>query len=126
MKNAFGDFIREKRLALGLSMRSFAREVGMQPSNYCNVENGVLPPPSAEGVERIAVALRLEPASSERVRLLDLAAEARREVPADIAKIVRENELIPALLRTVESEHVSEEKLRGIIEDLRHGRHKGA
>jgi len=126
VKNAFGDFIREKRLALGLSMRSFAREVGMQPSNYCNVENGVLPPPSAEGVERIAVALRLEPASSERVRLLDLAAEARREVPADIAKIVRENELIPALLRTVESEHVSEEKLRGIIEDLRHGRHKGA
>jgi transcriptional regulator with XRE-family HTH domain len=126
VKNAFGDFIREKRLALGLSMRSFAREVGMQPSNYCNVENGVLPPPSAEGVERIAVALRLEPASSERVRLLDLAAEARREVPADIAKIVRENELIPALLRTVESEHVSEEKLRGIIEDLRHGRHKRA
>ena len=126
MKNVFGEFIREKRLALGLSMRSFAREAGMQPSNYCNVENGVLPPPSAEGVERIAVALRLEPASSERVRLLDLAAEARREVPADIAKIVRENELIPALLRTVESEHVSEEKLRGIIEDLRHGRHKGA
>ena len=126
MKNAFGDFIREKRLALGLSMRSFAREVGMQPSNYCNVETGVLPPPSAEGVARIAVALRLEPALSEYTRLLDLAAEARREVPADIAKMVRENELIPALLRTVESERVSEERLRGIIEDLRHGRHKGA
>ena len=126
MKNAFGEFIREKRLAIGLSMRSFAREVGMQPSNYCNVENGVLPPPSAEGVERIAAVLRLEPASSEFVRLLDLAAEARSEVPADIAKMVRENELIPALLRTVESERVSEEKLRGIIEDLRHGRHKGA
>jgi transcriptional regulator with XRE-family HTH domain len=126
VKNAFGEFIREKRLALGLSLRTFAREVGMQPSNYCNVENGVLPPPSAEGVERIAVALGLERASSERVRLLDMAAEARREVPADIAKIVRKNDLIPALLRTVESERVSEEKLRGIIEDLRHGRHKGS
>ena len=124
MKQAFGDFIREKRLALGLSMRSFAREVGMQPSNYCNVENGVLSPPSTEGVQRIAVALHLDPASHEHVRLLDLAAEARSEVPADIAKMVRENELIPALLRTVESEHVSEKKLRGIIEDLRHGRHK--
>jgi len=124
VKNAFGEFIREKRLVLGLSMRSLAKEVGMQPSNYCNVENGVLPPPSAEGVERIAVALRLEPASNEHVKLLDLAAEARSEVPADIARIVRENTLIPALLRTVESERVSEKKLRGIIEDLRHGRYK--
>jgi hypothetical protein len=31
----------------------------------------------------------------------------------------------PALLRTVESERVNEDKLRGIIEDLRHGRHQG-
>ena len=126
MKNVFGEFIREKRLALGVSMRSFAREVGTQPSNYCNMENGVLTPPSADGVERIAAALQLEPATTEYVRLLDLAAEARQEVPADIAKMVRERELIPALLRTVESERVSEDRLRGIIEDLRHGRHKGA
>lgn len=126
MKNAFGEFVREKRLALGLSMRSFAREVGMQPSNYCNIENGVLPPPSEDGVKKIAAVLRFEHASSDYVKLLDLAAEARREVPADIATMVRENELIPALLRTVESERVSDERLRGIIEDLRHGRHKRA
>jgi hypothetical protein len=98
----------------------------MQPSNYCNVENGVLPPPPPDGVERIALALQLQPTSSDYRRLLDLAAEARQEVPTDIAKMVRENELIPALLRTVENERVSEAKLRGIIEDLRHGRHKRA
>jgi transcriptional regulator with XRE-family HTH domain len=126
MKNRFGQFVREKRLALGLSLRTFAREARLQPSNYCNMENGVLPPPSAPVLERIAGALRLEPASPEYVELVDLAAQARNEVPADIAKIVRENEMIPALLRTVENERVSEDKLRGIIEDLRHGRHKGA
>ena len=84
----------------------------------------MLPPPSADGLEKFASVLRLERAASDYVRLLDLAAEARREVPADIATMVRENELIPALLRTVESERVSDERLRGIIEDLRHGRHK--
>ena len=126
MNESSGEFVRRKRLALGVSMRAFARQVGMQPSNYCNVENGVLPPPPAEGVGRIAAALTLEPASRDYVCLLDLAAAARSEVPADIAKLVRENELIPALLRTVESERVSEDRLRGIIEDLRHGRHKGA
>lgn len=126
MKNAFGEFVREKRLALGFSMRAFARQVGLQPSNFCNMENGVLPPPAAEGVDRIASALRLEPATPEYLKLLDLAAEARQEAPADIVKMVRSNELIPALLRTVESERVSEERLLGIIEDLRHGHHQGS
>ena len=125
MKNAFGEFVRELRLARGMSIRTFAREVGLQPSNYCNMENGVLAPPPADGVERIATALQMKSGSPDYVKLLDLAAKVRREVPADIAKLVRENEWIPALLRTVESERVSEEKLRGIIEDLRHGRHQG-
>jgi len=125
VKNAFGEFVRELRLARGMSIRTFAREVGLQPSNYCNMENGVLAPPPADGVERIATALQMKSGSPDYVKLLDLAAKVRREVPADIAKLVRENEWIPALLRTVESERVSEEKLRGIIEDLRHGRHQG-
>jgi hypothetical protein len=37
---------------------------------------------------------------------------------------VKENELIPAMLRTVEYEQVSREQLRGIIEDLRSGRYR--
>jgi len=125
VKNAFGEFVRELRLARGLSLRTFARAVGLQPSNYCNMEKGVLAPPQADGVARIAAVLQMKTGSSDYVKLLDLAAKVRREVPADIAKLVRENELIPALLRTVESERVSEAKLRGIIEDLHHGRHQG-
>ena len=73
MKNAFGEFIREKRLALGLSMRTFAREVGMQPSNYCNVEAGVLPPPTGPGLERIAKALGLKRGTADYAALHDLA-----------------------------------------------------
>jgi len=41
-----------------------------------------------------------------------------------VEQIVKENELIPAMLRTVEYEQVSKEQLRGIIEDLRSGRYK--
>jgi len=39
---------------------------------------------------------------------------------------VKENELIPAMLRTMEYEKVTKEQLRGIIEDLRRGRFRKA
>ena len=61
-----------------------------------------------------------------RFTLAMLAAQGRDEIPADVERIVKENELIPAMLRTVEYEKVTKEQLRGIIEDLRSGRYKKA
>src|SRR5208283_1678749 len=60
MATNFGQFLKEKRLALDLSLREFARRVGVQPSNYCNVEAGVLPPPPADTLEKLAKALGLK------------------------------------------------------------------
>ena len=124
MPTTFGQFLKEKRLALDLSLREFARRVGMQPSNYCNVEAGVLPPPPAETLEKLARALGLKPGTADYETFHDLAAEGRDEIPADVERIVKENELIPSMLRTVEYEQLSKAQLRGIIEDLRSGRYK--
>jgi transcriptional regulator with XRE-family HTH domain len=126
MPTTFGQFLKEKRLALDLSLREFARSVGMQPSNYCNVEADVLPPPPAESLDRLAKALGLKKGTSDYEAFHDLAAKGRGEIPADVERIVKENELIPAMLRTVEYEQLSKEQLRGIIEDLRSGRYKKA
>ena len=38
--------------------------------------------------------------------------------------MIKENELIPAMLRTVEYEKVTKEQLLGIIKDLKSGRYK--
>ncbi|MBI4660101.1 MAG: transcriptional regulator [Verrucomicrobia bacterium] len=126
MPKTFGQFLKEKRLALGLSLREFAKRVGMQPSNYCNVEADVLPPPPAETLDRLAKALGLKKGASDYETFHDLAAEGRDEIPSDVGRIVKENELIPAMLRTVEYEQLSKEQLRGIIEDLRSGRYTKA
>ncbi len=126
MPTTFGQFLKEKRLALDLSLREFARRVSMQPSNYCNVEADVLPPPPAETLEKLARALGLKKGTSDYETFHDLAAEARDEIPADVERIVKENELIPAMLRTVEYEQLNKDQLRGIIEDLRSGRYKKA
>jgi transcriptional regulator with XRE-family HTH domain len=124
--NTFGEFLKDKRLALDVSLREFAKQVGMQPSNYCNVEAGVLPPPTGAGLERIAKALGLKKGTADYATLHDLAGQGRDEVPGDVARVVKSNALIPALLRTVENEKVTETQLRGIIEDLRSGRYKKA
>jgi transcriptional regulator with XRE-family HTH domain len=124
MVNTFGEFLKEKRLALGLSLRELARRVGMQPSNYCNVEADVLPPPPVESLEKLCRALNIKKGTSDFELFHDLAAKGRDEIPADVVRIVKENELIPAMLRTVEYEQLSKQQLRGIIEDLRSGRYR--
>ena len=124
MATTFGQFLKEKRLALDLSLREFARQVGMQPSNYCNVEADVLPPPPPESLEKLCRALGIKKGTSDFESFHDLAAKGRDEIPADVERIVKENELLPAMLRTVEYEQLSKQQVRGIIEDLRSGRYR--
>lgn len=124
MAKTFGEFLKQKRLGLDLSLREFAGKVGMQPSNYCNVEADVLAPPRGETLERIAKALGLKRSAPDYETLHDLAGKGRDEIPADIERMIKKNELIPAMLRTVEYENVTKEQLRGIIEDMKSGRYK--
>ena len=126
MKPTFGQFLKTKRLALDLSLREFARKAGMQPSNYCNIESDVLPPPPPEGLDRICKILGLKKGTPDYAKFHDLSARGRDEIPADVEQIVKENDLIPAMLRTVEYEKVTKNQLRGIIEDLKSGRYKKA
>jgi transcriptional regulator with XRE-family HTH domain len=124
MKQTFGAFLKEKRLAMDLSLREFAGKVEMQPSNYCNIEADVLPPPPAAGLERIGKALGLKKGTPDYETFHNLAGKGRDEIPADIEQLIKENELIPAMLRTVEYENVTKEQLLGIIKDLKSGRYK--
>ena len=77
-------------------------------------------------MERIAKALGLQQGTKNFEVFHDLAAKGRDEVPADVTRIVKENDLIPAMLRTVEYENVTKHQLRGIIDDLKSGRYKKA
>jgi transcriptional regulator with XRE-family HTH domain len=123
---SFGGFLKEKRLKTGLSLREFSRRIGMQASNYCNVENDILSPPPEDTLERIAGVLGLKPGTTDYAGFFDLAAKKRNAVPADIERIIKQNKMIPVMLRTVENEKVTESQLRGIIEDLKSGRYKKA
>jgi hypothetical protein len=68
--------------------------------------------------------LGLKKGAPDYAKFHDLSAQGRDEIPADVERIVKENELLPAMLRTVEYEKVTKEQLRGIIENLKSGRYK--
>ena len=45
MGKTFGDCLRDSRIKAGYSLRAFAKEVGMQPSNLSLIENDKTNPP---------------------------------------------------------------------------------
>jgi transcriptional regulator with XRE-family HTH domain len=71
----FADFIRNKRVSAGLTLREFCRLLNHDPSNWSKIERGLLAPPqSATVLNEIAQALLIEVGSQEYKEMYDLAA----------------------------------------------------
>lgn len=122
-KEIFSAFLKRKRLEKNLGLREFARIIDMQPSNYCAVESGSLPPP-LDKLDAMISELGIKKGSTDYHTFMDLASETRDEIPPDVAELIKSNSLIPAMLRTIEDTELKPAQLRKIIEDIRSGRYK--
>jgi transcriptional regulator with XRE-family HTH domain len=90
---SFGEALRERRLAKGLSLRKFAFEVGVSPTYISLVEQGNVDPPTAKRVQRMAELLGEDP--DEWIALAG-------RMPEDLPEIIwRQPTEIPDLLRAV-------------------------
>lgn len=108
-RKAFGQLLRQKRLAKGLSLRKFAALVGVSPTYLSQVEQGNADPPTAERVRTMAELLG-EDAD-------ELTALAGR-VPEDLPAIIRSRPAqMPELLR--EASGLTAEQLRKLVEQAR-------
>jgi len=89
---AFGEYIRERRLAKGHSLRKFAELIEVSPTYLSLVEQGkVERPPTVERVRRMAEVLGESPDE-----LISMAGR----VPEDLPGIIQsEPEEMPGLLR---------------------------
>lgn len=121
-KVTFGIYLKELRLSKGYGLRSFARRVGLQPSNLSLIESGRQRPPQNERTLRhIAEALDLMEDSKEWDRLFDLAA-APGEIPSDAKGYLDEIDAVqelPIMARAIKSQKLTKEQIRRLIEDLR-------
>lgn len=116
----FGNFVKERRLALDLSLREFCRQIGEDPSNWSKVERGLIAPPqSIEKLNMIAKVIGLKKGQKEYIALLDQAAVDAGKIPRDLLSDRQVLDILPAFLRTVESIKPTEQELRDLIETLR-------
>ncbi|MFL5330485.1 MAG: helix-turn-helix domain-containing protein [Gemmataceae bacterium] len=107
--NTFGEFLREKRMAKGFSLRKFAEKVGVSPTYLSQVEQGNVDPPTADRVKRMAALLEENP--DEMIGLAG-------RVPGDLTKIIQKQPTeIPELLR--EASGLSVEQLRKLTEEAK-------
>lgn len=120
----FEAFLKEKRLDRQIGLRELAKQIEMQPSNYCSIESGSKPAPPENKLRLIAKTLDLS-TEEERV-LFDLAARSRDDIPSDIKDLIRRDSVIPALLRTVEDEKIGTEQIKAIVKDIKSGRYRKA
>lgn len=109
----FGDYAKDRRIAAGMTLRSFCREVEIDPSNWSKIERGVLAPPDdPELLGRIAGLLGLK--SSEQTDLADFAAIARGQIPADL----KDEEILakmPAFFRAIRGQEYTREDFEKLM-----------
>jgi transcriptional regulator with XRE-family HTH domain len=118
---AFGRFLREQRKESRISLRAFAAEIDVDPSNYSKIERGVLQPPEGEILERIGDALKIPRGTSQWQYFTYLADTARGDLPEDIVGDEAVAAALPAFFQRLRKERLRdpEQMYRAFISVVR-------
>ena len=85
--NEFGQFFRQRRSSLELSLSAFCRQNGYDKGNISRLERGIKrPPESEELLKSYAEALKLEPKSEDWKTFMGHAAIARGKLPSPVSE----------------------------------------
>lgn len=114
---AFGDYIKEKRQGLGMTLRGFAKDLNKSPSYVSDIENGNREPNEKELLESIVNVLKLS--QEEANKLYDMAAAQKNELAQDVSDYVNKTELAKVALRTARVNGATEKDWKEFIEKLK-------
>lgn len=110
-EHTFGQLLRERREALGKTVRGFAKELDITPAYLSDIEKGNRYAPKAK-LELIFRLLGI--AEDEKQAFMDMAALTRGEFE-DINPYLSKKHLARVALRKAERVHLSDEKWEEII-----------
>ena len=117
MEQTFGSYVREKRMARGLSLRGLAAKLEVSPVYMSNMENDRRPAPAKAKLDHLIEILSLRQEDVER--LLDLAARSRtRQVSADLPEYIMERDIVRAALRTAKEVDATDEEWQEFIDRI--------
>lgn len=112
----FGEFFRQKRVELELTLRKFCELYNFDPGNISRLERNILSPSlDDERLAGYATALKIKRDSEEWVLFHDLAHFAKGQIPKDIINQTKTSGYLPLLLRTVRGKRLSKDKLEKLI-----------
>ena len=97
-KKAFGNFLREMIRQTGISQAAFYDAVDITKPYFYDILSGKVNPPPPEIQYRMLEHLEID--EQQRNKFLNLAAEGRSEIPADIAKLISEHPMELDTIRT--------------------------
>ena len=114
-KKTFGEFFKEKRMNLGLTLRKFCEKHNLDAGNMSKMERGISQPPKSDGLlKKYAKLLKLEESSDDWYLFFDLAAAETGRLPKELV----EKDIVarmPVLFRTIRRKKLSKDKLDKLI-----------
>jgi len=116
----FGEFIKEKRIAKGMSLREFCKRMEIDASNWSKIERGLLAPPQdEEKLRNIARVLDIRIGSPLWKEMKDKANIDAGIIPEDILSDEKVLNSLPIFFRTIRSEKPNPEDLDKLIDMIR-------
>ncbi|MEW6587502.1 MAG: helix-turn-helix transcriptional regulator [Nitrospirota bacterium] len=119
-KPTFGEFFKEKRIALRKTLRQFCVENKLDPGNISRLERGLMAPPQgSEKLEEYASYLQIKKGSDDWYQFFDLARIEAGRIPDELLEDKAVVASLPILFRTLRGQKISEEKLEKLVELIR-------
>lgn len=114
----FGNFIKEKRLAQGITLRGLAAEIGIAPAYMSDIEKSHRYPPDKEKLYAISKALQLS--DTDRDKMFDLAgSEKENTVSPDLPEYIMEHEQVRTALRMARDSGVGNDFWQDLIDKMK-------
>ena len=118
--NGFGEFFKQKRLELGVSLRQFCLGNDFDPGNISKLERGRLAPPHDHDVlERYATALHISEGTPEWFNLFDLASAATGRIPVELLSDEGVVAKLPLLFRAIREAPTKDGDIDKLVEIVR-------
>lgn len=116
----FGELLRDHRRRVGITLRAFAADAGLDPAYISRIERGIIPPPKDESkVIALAETLGLTEGSEEWTAFTDAAALDAGRLPPDLAGDPALLDKMPLLFRTVRGQKVDRDDLARLFDFLK-------
>lgn len=116
-KLSFGEFFKEKRIALKKTLRQFCADNKLDPGNVSRLERGLMPPPQgSDKLEDYARYLQIKKGSDDWYKFFDLARIEAGRIPDEFLKDKAVVASLPILFRTLRGQKISEKKLEKLVE----------